>query len=104
MNGDAASSIARDVETFIRERFAVPATDARFGRDVDLWDMGYVDSLGVVELVAFIETRFNTKLPVSVLFHPEFKTIDGIGRLTAKHLEGAPSTAQAPAGLAFTRV
>jgi acyl carrier protein len=77
-------SLVDDVERFIRERFAVPPGDARFGRDVDLWDLGYVDSLGVVELIAFLETRLGKKLPTTILFDPNFKTINGISRLLGR--------------------
>jgi acyl carrier protein len=81
MTGIPAATLLDEVEKFIRQRFAVPQTDTRFTREVDLWDNGYVDSLGVVELIAFLEQRVGVKLPTSVLFDPEFKTIEGIARL-----------------------
>ena len=81
MSANPALSLIDDVERFIRERFAVPPGDTRFGRDVDLWDHGYVDSLGVVELIAFLEARLGAKLPTSILFDEGFKTINGIAQL-----------------------
>ena len=80
MTGIPAATLLDEVEKFIRQRFAVPQSDTRFTRDVDLWDNGYVDSLGVVELIAFLEQRAGVKLPTSVLFDPDFKTIEGIAR------------------------
>lgn len=71
----------KTVEEFIRTRFRVRPDDDHFSRDVNLWEEGYVDSAGVVEMIAFLETTFAITLPEEVLFDPDFTYIRGIARL-----------------------
>jgi acyl carrier protein len=75
-----AEGAARDIERFIRERFQIAADESGFSRSVNLWEEGYVDSLGVVEVIAFLEQRFDVDLPEEVVFSPEFTNIDDIAR------------------------
>jgi acyl carrier protein len=62
-NLDLAERAARDIERFIRERFQIADAESGFTRTVNLWEEGYVDSLGVVEVIAYLEKRFSVKLP-----------------------------------------
>jgi len=78
-----APAIASALEDFIRQRFQIREGDTAFSRGVDLWDDGYVDSTGVVEMIVFLEESFALTLPEAVLFSPEFRNIDGIARLVA---------------------
>jgi len=80
MTDDAEST----VESFIRERFRVRPDDDRFSREVNLWEEGYVDSAGVVEMIAFLERTFAITLPEEVLFDPDFTHIRGIARLVTR--------------------
>lgn len=77
-------SIAEAIETFVRERFAVADTDPRFGRDVMLFDAGYVDSMGVNEVLVFLETEFGVKIPDEDLLDDAFQTIDGMAAAVAR--------------------
>ena len=75
------------IEAFVRENFSVNANDPRFARDLDLFEGGYVDSVGLIELLAFIEDEFEIEVPDEDLASDEFMSIDGIasvlGRLTS---------------------
>jgi acyl carrier protein len=73
-----SDDISARVEAFIRQRFHVPADDKWFSRRSNLWEEGYVDSTGVVELIAHLESTFDLALADEVLFDPAFSTIDGI--------------------------
>ena len=73
--------IAADLEAFIRERFEVPPDDPLFGRDVDLWEEGYVDSAGVVEVVDHLESTWQLKVPEEALFDPRFTRISGMAEV-----------------------
>ena len=77
---DSTDVVARDIEQFIRERFQITDNDTGFSRRINLWEEGYVDSLGVIEVIAFLEQRFRVKLPDEVVFSPEFTTVDDIAR------------------------
>ena len=75
-----AEAAARLIEGFVREQFHIPQNDPVFSRQVNLWEEGYVDSLGVVEVIEFLERHFSVKLPEDVIFSPDFTSIDGIAR------------------------
>jgi acyl carrier protein len=84
------SSIAAALETFIRQAAQVPAEDSDFGRSSQLFDDGYVDSLAVVALMAFIEASFGIELAEEDLFDIRFATIDGMSEIIAERLPGSP--------------
>jgi acyl carrier protein len=74
--------IGGELEQFLRDNYHIRPGDPEFTRSVDLWDAGYVDSTAVIEIIAFLEDRLGLVLPESVLFSPQFRSIDGILRLT----------------------
>lgn len=80
MNPQSPEAAAGQIERFVRDRFQIPANDTLFSRQVNLWEEGYVDSLGVVEVIEFLERQFSIKLPEEVIFAPDFTNIDGIAR------------------------
>jgi acyl carrier protein len=73
--------LAAELDAFIRERFRVTPDDALFHRDTNVWEEGYVDSAGVVEVFAFLESKVGERLPEELLFNPEFVTVRGMARL-----------------------
>lgn len=79
----SAERIASDLERFIRVRFDVPDDDEDFGRDVDLWEEGYVDSAGVVEVISHLEETWRVKIPEEALFDPRFTRIAGMAEVIA---------------------
>lgn len=82
----SAEVIADDLERFIRGRFLIPAEDPVFSREVNLWEEGYVDSTGVVEVIAHLEGQLGLRIPEELLFDPDFVRIDGMARLLAELL------------------
>ncbi len=81
-----AGTIAERVEQFVRTAGAVAADDPGFGRDVELFDAGYLDSLGVVRLTLFLESTFGITLDDGILLDPQFTTIAGISTLLSRRL------------------
>ena len=81
-------AISKKLEEFIRDRFQVTATDKHFSRDVHLFEEGYVDSVGVVELIAFVEANFDVEFPDDFLFSEEFTRINGISGQVKSLLDG----------------
>ena len=82
-----ADAAAR-IEAFVRESFSVSANDPRFGRDLDLFEGGYVDSVGLIELLAFIEDEFEIEIPDEDLASDEFMSIDGIAHVLGRLASG----------------
>jgi acyl carrier protein len=70
--------IAAVIETFIRRQFRVTEADVGFSRDAHLFESGYVDSAGVVELIMFVGATFGVDLDDEQVFSEQFTTINGI--------------------------
>jgi acyl carrier protein len=77
--------VAAVVEEFARREFSIQDSDQRFDRTVDLFEDGYVDSIGVIELIQFLERTFAIDIPEADLFSPEFSSIDGIARIVTRN-------------------
>jgi acyl carrier protein len=77
--------VAAAVEEFARREFSIKPSDRRFDRTVDLFEDGYVDSVGVIELIGFLERTFVVEIPEEDLFSPEFSTIDGIANIVIRN-------------------
>lgn len=82
--------VAAAVEEFARREFSIKPSDRRFDRKVDLFEDGYVDSIGVIELIQFLESTFAMEIPEADLFSPEFSTIDGIAKIVVRNRASSP--------------
>ncbi|MGH2960827.1 MAG: acyl carrier protein [Solirubrobacterales bacterium] len=76
--------LAERLESFVRDSFDVTPGDDHFGRDIDLFEQGYVDSVGLTELLAFMEEEFQVEVPEDDLLSDEFATIDGMAGVLAR--------------------
>jgi acyl carrier protein len=82
--------VGDEIVSFLEEQF--PATTSHgVGRDVDLFDTGVIDSVGVAETLAYIEDRYQVEIPDEVLLSDDFTTIDGIARAIVALVAGAPA-------------
>ena len=75
------ADVEQRIERFIRAQFVVSEGDTRFSRRVDLYEGGFVDSVGVVELLAFITGEFGVEIPDELLLSKDFSTVEGIARI-----------------------
>jgi acyl carrier protein len=69
------------IERFLRAHFKIGPDHRRFARDSDLFEGGYVDSVGVVELLEFVAAEFEVEVPEDRLLSDEFSTVEGIARI-----------------------
>lgn len=88
IDAQTTMTIADTVERFIRRRFDISESDPYFNRHSKLWDEGYVDSLGMTELIVFLESTFAIVVPDTVLFSPQFTSIEGIASLVEQVRDG----------------
>jgi acyl carrier protein len=70
----------------VREQFAVAETDPHFSRHADLFELGYVDSVGVVELLVYIEQTFGFEVSEDEALTDDFASIEGLGRIVRRAL------------------
>jgi len=83
MNEISKTSIASSIEEFIRTEYSISSDDLRFSSQVHLWEEGYLDSMGVVEVINFVETTFEVKIPETALFSEDFTNINGMADIVA---------------------
>jgi acyl carrier protein len=72
------SEIERDVRAFISENFILDGEDLE--GDASLSGEGVLDSMGVLELIMFVEERFGYKVPDEDTLPENFDSIDRIVR------------------------
>ena len=82
------TQIVDQLRSFIQERFEVPETDPDFSNDVHLFDYGYVDSFGAVELNNFVQETFAIKVTTSDLIAFPLNTIHEIATFIARRRAG----------------
>jgi acyl carrier protein len=88
--------IAGRIEGFVRAQFAVAPTDTAFNRTGPLFELGYIDSVGVVELLAFLGEEFGVEVPDAALLSDHFQTLDGIAGIVHGLRERSDGTAWQP--------
>ncbi len=79
--------VSDQLEAFLRMQYAIRADDTGFARDVDLFDRGYVDSVGLVELLAFITGRFNVEIEDDDLLSDDFATVQGMAKVVCRQVQ-----------------
>ena len=71
---------AETIQRFIQEELVFDSGDGAISRDTPLCD-GVLDSIGLTELVAFIEEQFGIRINGDDLTAENFRTVDAIERL-----------------------
>ncbi len=74
------------IRTFILEEFLPGEGAGELTDDVDLFNLGILDSIGTLKLVSFLEERFEIVIEVSFVSTDNLNTIDSIVRLVASKL------------------
>jgi acyl carrier protein len=78
--------VISQLRTFVRETFEVGGADLDFTDDVNMFDYGYVDSFGAVEIITFVEQRFHVTISdQDLMIHP-LNTIREIATLVHQRM------------------
>ena len=81
-------TIKLELRNFIRENYRVPENDPDFNDTVHLYDYGYVDSFGSVQLKAFVESKFSVHFSQSDLTTIPMNTVEQMASFVAKRKKG----------------
>lgn len=82
------AEVATDIRNYIRDRFKVPEQDPDFTDDVHIFDYGYVDSFGAVELTQFVESTFSVEVTeADMIVHP-LNTVNEIAGFVVRRKTG----------------
>jgi acyl carrier protein len=74
------ADIGAVIERFIQKQFRI-VDRVQDLRSAHLFESGLVDSAGVVELIAFVESTFKVGLGDDHVFSDDFTTINGIAAI-----------------------
>ena len=77
-----------ELRTYITDHFRVARNDPEFSDDVHLFDYGYVDSFGAVDLISFVETNFSIKIRMTDLNAYPLNTISQIADFALRRQKG----------------
>jgi D-alanine--poly(phosphoribitol) ligase subunit 2 len=80
--------IMSELRQFIRQQFGIPENDPDFNDNVDLFNYGYIDSFGAVELTSFMESKFSTTVAESDWATLPLSTIQEISSFISKRQKG----------------
>ncbi len=76
------------VRSFVKQRFNIAPSDTDFNDDVHLFDYGYVDSFGAVELTQFVAKHCAIQVSSTDLIAHPLATINQIATFAHKRLTG----------------
>ena len=79
-------SVESVIEDFVRTHFKVASTDPGFDSQVDLFERGYIDSIGFVELIEFLNVEFGVEISDEDLLSDNFSTVAGIAYIVSQML------------------
>jgi methoxymalonate biosynthesis acyl carrier protein len=80
-------NISSELRRFVRQHFSIPEDDPDFSDDIDLFNYGYIDSIGAVELTGFVEGQFGVRFTDSDWVNCPLSSIREISTFVAKRLE-----------------
>jgi len=73
-----SNETAAKVEAFLRATFGIASDDVDFGWDTHLFNHGYVDSFGAVEIMTFLETECSVEVEPSDFLDHSMNTVNEI--------------------------
>src|SRR5258705_13824319 len=75
LQSDFAGSLRSDVRTFVRQQLETRG-GADISDDASLVDAGVIDSLGIFQFIAFLESTFHIQISDNEIVLSNFETID----------------------------
>jgi acyl carrier protein len=83
MPGVSESGIRNRLRAFVQENFLYAMPDFQLGDDDRLLEKGVVDSMGVAEMIAFVESEFGVITSDEEVSETNFGTLNAIARFIA---------------------
>jgi len=83
MDQITASSIEQRIQTFLLDKFPL-ARKAGIGKDTALLEKGILDSLGILDVVSFLENEFSMVVSDDELVPENFQTLSTLSAFVVK--------------------
>ena len=84
----ANGEVQKEMRVFIEDQFLYMRPDTELGDADQLLDLGIVDSLGFVELVEEVQTRYGVTVADTEITEENFGSIDAIARFVERKRAG----------------
>lgn len=81
-------SVKTEIRNYIREKYNVPADDPDFNDTVHVYDYGFVDSFGSVQLKTFIESKFAVQFSQKDLTTIPLNSVEQMASFVVKRKKG----------------
>ena len=83
------------IRQFILSNFLFTSDESKLKNDDSLLEQGIMDSTGVLELVAFLESEFGVKVKDDELLPENLDSVDQISAFVARKQASVPTTVAA---------
>ncbi len=81
------TAVENDIRTFLTENFPLSSQGFSLGSDESLIEAGVIDSTGVLELIEFIESRYDITIPDADVLPENLDTVDSITNYVTERVE-----------------
>jgi acyl carrier protein len=89
MSATDQTGIKARLRSFVQENFLYAMPDFQLGDDDLLMERGVIDSMGVAEMIAFVETEFGVSTSDDEITEANFGCLGAIARFVASRLPSA---------------
>ena len=86
-------AIEQEVRQFLKDNFPLSADGVVLGRDDSLIEVGVIDSTGVLELIGFIEERYEVEIADEEVLPENLDSIANITRFVGAKVGGGSNGA-----------
>ena len=82
------STVEQELRTFLAENFSLGRDVSHLSSTQSLTERGFIDSVGIVELLTFLETRYEVQINDDETIPENIDTIDNIVRFIGEKRAG----------------
>jgi acyl carrier protein len=91
------TTVEHEIRTFLSENFSLGKDLSHLSGTQSLTERGFIDSVGIVEVLTFLETRFDIQINDDETIPENIDTIDNIVRFVGEK-QSAPQAAARDVG------
>jgi acyl carrier protein len=81
-------TIKSELRNYIRENYRIPQDDPDFSDSINIYDYGFVDSFGSVQLKTFVEKQFSVQFSQKDLTTIPLNSVDQMATFVVKRKKG----------------
>jgi acyl carrier protein len=87
------TTVEQEIRTFLAENFSLGRDLNNFSGSQSLTERGFIDSVGIVEVLTFLETRYDIQITDDETVPENIDTIDNIVRFVGTKRAGVEAAA-----------